>query len=70
MENSNQNPVTLPSTGFIRLSDLVKFIPFGKATVYRKVKAGKFPKPKKLSERITAWAVEDIREWIAAQSQA
>lgn len=62
-------PAGLPATGFIRLADLVKLIPFGKATVWRKVKAGQFPKPVKLSERITAWPVEDVRAWIAAQGK-
>jgi predicted DNA-binding transcriptional regulator AlpA len=28
------------------------------------VNAGKFPAPVKLSERITAWRVEEVREWI------
>ena len=34
--------------------------------LWRKVKAGHFPKPVKLSERVTAWRVEDVRAWLAA----
>ena len=34
------------------------------ATLWRKVKAGTFPKPVKLGPRITAWRVEDIREML------
>ncbi len=66
---THPTPVNLPATGFIRLAELVKLIPFGKATVWRKVKAGQFPKPVKLSERITAWPVDDVRAWIDAQGK-
>lgn len=60
-------PAELPETGFIRLSQLVKLIPFSPATVWRKVKAGQFPQPVKLSVNITAWKAEDVRAWIDAQ---
>jgi len=60
---------TLPTSGYVRQSQLVPhIIPFSPATLWRKVKLGQFPRPMKLSERITAWAVEDIREWINAQA--
>ena len=53
----------LPVTGYIRQSQLIPAIfPFSSATLWRKVKAGTFPKPVKLGPRITAWRVEDIRE--------
>ncbi|MFY7863877.1 helix-turn-helix transcriptional regulator [Roseateles sp.] len=32
------------------------------------VKCGKFPKPLKLSSRVTAWKVGDVRAWIKAQA--
>jgi hypothetical protein len=43
-------------------------VPFSSATLWRRVKAGTFPKPVKLSERVTAWRVEDIRQWLDAQT--
>lgn len=67
----------LPATGFVRLSQLVLDsrkpgkgapLPFSKATLWRMVNAGKFPAPVKLSERITAWRVEEVREWIATHA--
>lgn len=62
-------PGTLPTTGYVRQSQLVPhIIPFSPATLWRKVKAGQFPRPIKLSERVTAWAVEDIRAWMQQQS--
>ncbi len=54
----------LPATGFIRQSQLVKIVPFSNSTIWRKVKSGEFPKPVKLSERVTAWPVQSIREWL------
>lgn len=55
----------LPETGYIRQAQLIPgIIPFSSATLWRKVKAGTFPAPVKLSERVTAWNVESIRAWM------
>jgi predicted DNA-binding transcriptional regulator AlpA len=58
---------TIPATGFIRLPQVLAVIPYCKSTLWARVKQGRFPRPVKLSARITAWRVEDIREYIAAQ---
>lgn len=64
----------LPDSAFIRESQLVQSpkrpetpapLPFSAPTLWRKVKAGTFPAPVKLSERVTAWNVGDVRAWIA-----
>lgn len=56
---------TLPADGYVRLAQLIPgILPFSPATLWRKVKNGSFPQPVKLSDRITAWRVEDIREWM------
>ncbi|MCV2361438.1 AlpA family phage regulatory protein [Paucibacter sp. TC2R-5] len=57
---------SLPSTGYTREKKLLQFIPVGRATLWRWVKAGEFPAPLKLSGSITAWRVEDVHAWIAA----
>lgn len=54
----------LPVEGFIRQSVLMQIVPFSPATLWRKVKAKQFPAPLKLSERVTAWRVEDVRAWL------
>ena len=65
----------LPDSAFIRESQLVQSakrpdtpapLPFSAPTLWRKVKAGTFPAPIKLSDRITAWNVGDVRAWIAS----
>ena len=57
----------LPLEGFIRQSALIpNIVPFSAATLWRKVKSKDFPAPLKLSERVTAWRVEDVRAWLQA----
>ncbi|WP_335622424.1 helix-turn-helix transcriptional regulator [Acidovorax carolinensis] len=45
-------------------------MPFSAPTLWRKVKNRTFPAPVRLSERVTAWKVGDVRSWIAAQTNA
>ncbi len=59
-------PATLPETGYIRINQLIKIIPFSACTIWRKSKNGSFPKPVKLSEQVTAWRVDDVRAWMQA----
>lgn len=54
----------LLETGFIRLVDILEYIPVGKTTWWQRVKDGLYPKPVKLGPRTTAWKVEDIRNLI------
>ena len=59
----------LPATGYVRQSQLIPGpVPFSSATLWRRVKEGTFPKPVKLSERVTAWRVEDVRQWLDTQA--
>ena len=61
----------LPATGYVRQSQLIPaIVPFSSATLWRSVKAGTFPAPVKLSDRVTAWRVEDIRVWMKSRSAA
>jgi predicted DNA-binding transcriptional regulator AlpA len=62
------NSGELPTTGYVRQAQLIPdILPFSSATLWRMVKAGDFPKPVKLSERITAWPVEAVRAWMVAR---
>lgn len=42
-------------------------IPFSGPTLWRMCRAGTFPRPVKLSDRVTAWRCEDVHAWIAAR---
>ncbi len=63
---STTNPIhaILPETGFLRQAQVLNFVPISKSTLWRRVLAGTFPAPVKLSARVTAWRAEDIRNWI------
>lgn len=62
----------LPETGFLRVYQIVgdrkknipALIPVCRTTFLNKVKQGVWPQPIKISERSTAWRVEDIRALI------
>lgn len=68
--------IGLPPAGYLRLSQIVgkpatdddpgipAIYPVSKSTWWAGVRSGRFPKPVKLGERITAWRVEDIRALI------
>jgi len=65
----------LPETGYLRVAQIVgnpkanppipPIIPISKSAWWAGVSDGRFPKSIKLSERVTVWRVEDIRELIA-----
>lgn len=61
---------SLPETGFIRQSTLIPLLGFSATTLWRRVKQGTFPQPIKLSVNVTAWRVEEVREWISSQGAA
>lgn len=65
----SQSPPVLPSVGFLRQAQVLKIIPISKSTLWRRVQSRAFPEPVKLSERVTVWRVEDIRQWIDAQGR-
>ncbi len=66
----------LPETGYLRLPQIVgkpasesspaipAIIPVSKSTWWAGIRSGRYPKPVKLGERITAWRIEDIRALI------
>ncbi|WP_411727912.1 helix-turn-helix transcriptional regulator [Methyloglobulus sp.] len=58
----------IPVTGFLRLNQILgdkkqsidPIFPVSRSTWWSGVKSGKYPKPVKLSKRVTAWKAEDI----------
>ena len=73
MSNINNNDdfqkSILPDTGFLRISDVLKFIPVSPTTWWNGVKSGKFPKPVELGSKTTAWRAEDIHTLIKEYSE-
>lgn len=68
---------SLPETGYLRLAQIVgdkkagtaPIFPVSKSTWWAGVKSGRYPQPVKLSERCTAWRVEDVRALIEQASR-
>ena len=63
----------LPDSALLREAQLVPsskrphgtpVLPFSAATLWRLTKAGLFPAPIRLSSRVTAWKVGDVRAWL------
>jgi len=52
---------SLPNTSNVRLPIVMALYGISSATVWRNVKSGKIPKPRKLTARTTAWNVGELR---------
>ena len=62
---------SLPNDAFVREDQIVAspknknpLLPVSSSTWWRMVRAGKVPKPIKLSAGVTAWRVGDLRSWL------
>lgn len=51
----------LPDSANVRLPIVMGLYGISAATVWRQVKAGIIPSPRKLTPRTTAWSVKDLR---------
>jgi prophage regulatory protein len=58
----------LPDCEYIRQAELLKILPFSSSTLYRMVLGKEFPSPMKLSARVKAWRVVDVRHWLDAKT--
>lgn len=63
MKSTNQE-ASLPTTGFVRLPQVLSVIPLSRSAIYQAIREGRFPAPVKLGPRTAAWSVDAIREWI------
>jgi prophage regulatory protein len=75
---SERSPLVyqLPSLGYVREAHLVRdpkhpdrphLLPVSRSTLRRWVRAGRFPRPCRLSPGVTAWSVAGILEWQETQ---
>jgi len=54
----------IPSTGFLRLPQVLELFPISKSAWWKGCATGRYPKPLKLGPRTTVWRAEDIRAFI------
>ena len=55
----------LPNSANVRLPVVMRLYGISSASVWRGVKSGNIPKPRKLTPRTTAWLVADLRQALA-----
>lgn len=56
---------SLPAAGNVRLPVVVAVAGLGKSTIWKWCADGRFPKPIKLSPRVSVWPVSELRHWLA-----
>lgn len=56
-------PSIFPSEGFIRLPQVLLMFPVSRTNLWRLVKSGTFPKPKKIGPRTSVWDIGELREY-------
>ncbi|MGA8090645.1 MAG: AlpA family transcriptional regulator [Terracidiphilus sp.] len=55
---------------FLRLSEVRSRVPYSRATIYRLIAAGQFPRPYSLGARAVAWLESEIHTWIDSRVAA
>lgn len=63
-ESKLQEIQELPKVGLLRIKDVLRFVPVSRSGWWAGVRSGKFPRPVKLSERVTCWRAADIRDLV------
>jgi len=59
-----------PVRRFGRLPEVQKAVPLSRSRIYELIAARRFPAPVKLSERASAWDMDEIRAWLDARVAA
>ncbi|WKJ88582.1 AlpA family phage regulatory protein [Methylomonas montana] len=71
-QNSQPQTNPLQPGHNLRVSDLAPRLGVSKNTIWRWVRDKKsdFPKPLKLSEKVTVWKADDVLAWLNSKQQA
>ena len=54
----------------MRVRDVVQFTGLPRSSLYAMVSQGRFPRPIKLSERTSAWRLDDLEQWVEERTKA
>lgn len=71
--NTTQSPTTqdpIKAGANLRVSTLAPRLGMSKSTIWRLVREGKFPKPIKLSDKVTVWKAVDVLAWLESKEAA
>ena len=53
----------------IRAAEVVEMLAISRTTLWRLIKAGKFPPPLKLSVRARGWRLSDVEAWLDSRER-
>jgi prophage regulatory protein len=71
MQPSQEADVTnTPRIRLLPFRKVLDLIPYSRATIYRRVHAGTFPRPVKLGPSRIAWREDEVLAWLDAQPRA
>lgn len=48
----------------LRLRQVIEITGLGRDTIYRYIRAGQFPRQRRIGERASAWREDEIKDWI------
>ena len=54
----------------LRLPQVIELTGLGRDSIYRLGHTGKFPRPRKISARASAWREDEIQKWIESRPVA
>ena len=54
----------MPNQLLLRISDVCQSVGLSKATIYKQISEGRFPRPLNISTRAVAWHRDDIQSWV------
>ncbi|MBR1366347.1 helix-turn-helix transcriptional regulator [Bradyrhizobium ottawaense] len=58
MNDNNQTPRKM-----LNLKQVLEIVPFSRATLYREMDEGRFPKAREIAPRRIAWYADDVTAW-------
>lgn len=57
----------MPGSGrLLQLREVGHLVRLSRSAVYRRMQAGKFPRPERIGPKAVRWRIEDIEAWLAA----
>jgi predicted DNA-binding transcriptional regulator AlpA len=60
-------PGELSKLRYVRERELLMTLPFGKTKLWELVREKKFPRPVKLTDRVTAWKEHEVMDWLRSK---
>jgi prophage regulatory protein len=59
----------LPSPRVLRLADVSQRVGLCRSSIWRLVKEGIFPSPRRLSQRAVGWVAEEVDQWLKTRER-